>query len=66
MRALEAYVAREGSLAIPPGHREDGVMLDALVASLRNARPDEVPEPMRSRLDRLPGWTWRGDRPDRA
>ncbi|MEO8291953.1 MAG: helicase associated domain-containing protein [Actinomycetota bacterium] len=60
VRALEAYAAREGSLDIPPGHLENGVMLDALVRSLRRARPDEVPERVRARLEALPGWRWAG------
>ena len=60
VRALEAYAAREGSLDVPPGHLENGVMLDALITSLRRARPDEVPDRVRARLEALPGWRWVG------
>lgn len=56
VRALEAYAAREGSLDVPPGHREDGVVLDAFVASMRRAGRDEIPAQVRARLDALPGW----------
>ena len=56
IRALEAYAAREGSLDVPPGHREDGVLLDAFVVSMRQADGDKMPAHVRTRLEALPGW----------
>lgn len=57
---LRQFGEREGHTAVPPGHKESGLRLDAFVAKQRQRYHEEVLTRDRiAALEAMPGWVWR-------
>ena len=59
LRALQAFVAREGHAWVPGGHVEGALQLGCWVYTRRHEQRRGTLDPARrARLDAFPGWTW--------
>jgi hypothetical protein len=65
LKALAAFVRREGHARVPQAHAEDGLRLGLWVSHQRQAfGRGRLPPLLARRLERFPGWSWdpQGDR----
>ena len=56
--AVKMFAARVGHARVPQNHREDGLSIGSWVGVQRDKRDELTPE-QRTRLETLPGWSWK-------